>query len=558
MSKKHWINMGTVASVTEDKLDKSRIHAISCDSNEMHSSENSQHRFTCYQQRKSDSSLLKAFLSWFSNSIVLMILFIPFMCIISILSLVLLPVSFRLFGVYVVFIWAVTVLPIFYMLNALNIAHYDVAIFYSIFPAVILVVFRESFVVALHIRERIRSLDHPEYKSLYGKCSLLFVKRMKLFHLLSAFATKYKIWGITLQHYKPFSELLCYYPRHKTQSMCQIMSHCISQFNLDSGWSFVKAFKIYTLSDRIMCIAMLICGIMFLLLPPVILIHQTTPNVPFVCFMIVGSVINIVIVYAIYVTYELIFYRVFKYYAYMERLADILDIDHDVDPIANTDDHRLIPCDNEYKQQMSKVMVINSRDEIVPAGDEYYLVSDVEQPVKLYLYEGQNCEIWFENWARIESLGSIYFENRKSNVFAVVTFIAIALIYSVYSLFFHASGLSANMFAIYVGLLCAVVAFVRLLSFALRFSHLQDRHIGLLHNQRLFALHKMKQRKQFSHGDSLIIIEYIKAIIDQIECRSVSPKISNVSLNVALVRLTATTIIGFLTSTITYVIKRYF
>eukprot|EP01083_Nonionella_stella_P113301 333933_1 len=129
MSKKHWINMGTVASVTEDKLDKSRIHAISCDSNEMHSSENSQHRFTCYQQRKSDSSLLKAFLSWFSNSIVLMILFIPFMCIISILSLVLLPVSFRLFGVYVVFIWAVTVLPIFYMLNALNIAHYDVAIF---------------------------------------------------------------------------------------------------------------------------------------------------------------------------------------------------------------------------------------------------------------------------------------------------------------------------------------------------------------------------------------------------------------------------------------------
>ena len=196
-------------------------------------------------------------------------------------------------------------------------------------------------------------------------------------------------------------------------------------------------------------------------------------------------------------------------------------------------------------QHLSDLLKITEKKDEERTNDNY----------RIYLYQGDNYKIWFENWCRMEQLASLYFENRKSNVFAVSMAMAIGIAYVVYSWWMGHNLWSANMVTVYVGVVFFIVAFVRLLLSSMRFSNLQRRHIGLLQNQRGYALHQMEVNEECSEKRQFSVIKYIEWMIDEIEYRSLSPTIAGVSLDKALVKLSFTTIIGFATPIITYLLK---
>ena len=78
--------------------------------------------------------------------------------------------------------------------------------------------------------------------------------------------------------------------------------------------------------------------------------------------------------------------------------------------------------------------------------------------------------------------------------------------------------------------------------------------MGLIESQRLYALHQSDVDKEFPENGHFVF-KYIEAMINQIEYRSLSPTIAGVSLDRALVKLIYTTIIGFATSIITYILR---
>eukprot|EP01084_Bolivina_argentea_P201509 344449_1 len=55
---------------------------------------------------------------------------------------------------------------------------------------------------------------------------------------------------------------------------------------------------------------------------------------------------------------------------------------------------------------------------------------------QIFLCEGNNCEVWFENWCRIQQIASLYFERKKSWIFGIMLSISLGAGVVLYNVFF--------------------------------------------------------------------------------------------------------------------------
>eukprot|EP01084_Bolivina_argentea_P051409 94568_1 len=217
---------------------------------------NMSYQYSYYKHEEEDTSLLKSCMYWLFVTVFLtLVCSIPFGLILLLFTFSLLCLSTQLFGYYVIYVLSITTLPSLYILYKLDIYPIQILAFYSIWPLVLSIVFRDSILFSSQIRENIinsiephsnkssskmrerkltyniragwkhrrflRKLksdcDYRQYRACLGccicvlkpydiclKCNHFILKLLRLNGILTSFFAKYKIFGKGLFAYEPF------------------------------------------------------------------------------------------------------------------------------------------------------------------------------------------------------------------------------------------------------------------------------------------------------------------------------------------------------------------
>eukprot|EP01084_Bolivina_argentea_P115322 205099_1 len=495
----------------------------------------------CFDQI-TQQSLSKAFIEWIFYLLVSLLLWVPILILTFIIHILLIHTSIELrfrisYYIYIVSFLYFTITSIYY--NYLK-----QSLLTSLLPIILSILFQRALVFRFQIREKLilfqqRRLSFLTSNSAIFKCNQKIISFLKLDQALLYFAVNYRVWGITMHHYVPYGQVKLqshtkYIP---FSDVIKALKHNFSK----ADWNFRQCWKVYNISDKILMCILFFVAISYVIIPYSIIVAQN--NMLFGTFdvWISGFIVNAVITYSIITYTEIIFYRLFEYEKYMKHFSKMLEIN----AVVGNTGRLAIGKDSLFSAPEAPF----EEEKKIDYEYDSFGNSKTEYDTRLYLGEKRNGIVWFENWSRVEQLGSLYFNDRKSFVFSVVFCVVFSIGLVIYSVVIDKETININTTTLCIGLLYFTVVFIRLLLVSVRFSDLEHRYIALVQNQHIFGVYDefedFKQRKMILMDD----------IVKQIQFRSVSPTIAGVTLNVALVRLAVSGFIGLVTTAITTLLR---
>ena len=182
----------------------------------------------------------------------------------------------------------------------------------------------------------------------------------------------------------------------------------------------------------------------------------------------------------------------------------------------------------------------------------------------MLLVDANNCNIWYENWSNLQLQCTVYFEQQKRIIFAILTetFIAaLTVIYNAYTRDFY----SVLNVALFLFLLMLFYFIVVLAYYGIKFDALQAQMVTLLNIQRDFAICailKMKKKEgQKGNNCFRLEIDAYKTIIHRMSLmikimrqRPLIPNTCGLPINVAFVRVLFSFLIGTASTALSYIL----
>eukprot|EP01083_Nonionella_stella_P285523 971859_1 len=444
-----------------------------------------------------DTSLSKSFMSWFMITVILTILAMPLYLLISLFIMLFIPLSLQLMRHYAIYILSISILSTLYILYIADIYPIRIYAFYSLLPLIISVIFRDPMMFALQIREYIRICidnDTPikgccnTHK--WRQCNLSVMKCCKISNALSYFAKNYHIWGKTLNQYDALGELQLPLPDDQIESelphfepVREALRHAKNKFDDQGGFTYNQVWKTSDTADKGMFIAMMLSGCLYIVLPALYYIllkiigeshDNDTWHVMDIVQFAFGTIANVYIVYSITFYTEVIFYRLLKYYNFMKTLCELIVVPPQLYDSDSRNDHDATHTNDDGDQGKTTT----------------YMAQIESDKIQIFLCDGNNCEVWFENWCRIQKIALSYFERKKPWVFGVMMSMTLGVGVILYNIFFLGKWYDGNMIMICCALLYFIVSYIRLLLAAMRFASLQKKYIAMLQIQHTVIMRK--------------------------------------------------------------------
>eukprot|EP01084_Bolivina_argentea_P000439 833_1 len=191
-------------------------------------------------------------------------------------------------------------------------------------------------------------------------------------------------------------------------------------------------------------------------------------------------------------------------------------------------------------------------------------ISTDESPSMLQTYHSD----WRQNWCEIERIGASHFQQcTESILFALFTSLSgcVVCLFRYFLLNDIINTLTISIIGYFV-YLCVVL--IRLLMYAHKFSSLEAIQIGFITEQQEYCSQLVEQKvikfDNLNMDKINVILEYQKAdiiqkklqrLINMISTRSLSPKITGIALNDALVKLAKSSFITIVSGAMAYLLK---
>eukprot|EP01084_Bolivina_argentea_P173581 300661_1 len=398
---------------------------------------------------------------------------------------------------------------------------------------------------------------------IFARCNyygtLIFGKIIKLF-LIS-----YHVWGITFKHYVPFNEMSVHIhnedsdeiaPKKTIKKMSDLLPTIVERgLNLSPIYSTSNKIWKYTM--------MLFCGIPVLIPNTYYFFRYILPQLPDyspVIFWALGVIISIFVFSSINNFIEIIFYRLLKYYIYMNAMSTIIQIPQK--QISGNIDIRV--CGHWENVDFSSDIQSAEIDVDVYFNRKNKLMSK-KSDTTVYLWENENSVVWLENWCELQTIAALYFANQKNIVFSTfITLIATLALFLYYyitekpdSIWNIINPFTSLAFCV---LLYFLIVLSRLMFWSIKLTNLEARQIELILCQKIrtkqhaFALHKNNNidKKEWN-----ILMESYKlkcGFMDDmsamIKKRSASPRIGGVKLDALLTKFLMSSLFGVIVSII--------